>query len=238
MEMKVLIADSDSQLSEVYRVFLLNAGYIADTAADGLTCLDAIRTKRPHALFIDLDLMWGGGVGVLSRMRDVTDVPLVPLILVTGTESPERLSERADVPLSCCYRKPVSPVKLIRRLVDADDELRSRRESGSLDMFNLPKHDEYSDGGSGQKRLQQSEIRLPYSKFNVALLRAAVAEELCKPDSDEFGSVSRLLILCGLADAYEADGTKFDSATSALLDQGWAVIRKVFCNADCSRSSH
>jgi two-component system phosphate regulon response regulator PhoB len=79
MKQAVLIAESDTELSEAYQRFLVRHGYAVETAAHGLDCLEKLRRTTPAAVVLDLELLWGGSDGVLAWLRD--EGPQVPVIL-------------------------------------------------------------------------------------------------------------------------------------------------------------
>ncbi len=106
MKADLLITEADKELAGLYREFFSDWGIEVETAADGLECLDKLRRFEPHVLVLDLELPWGGGEGVLARMREDVDVPLVPLVFVTGDSSRSKLAERSRVPTVCCFSKP------------------------------------------------------------------------------------------------------------------------------------
>jgi len=64
------LADSNRDLRDLHRRFFTYHGYQVETAADGLSCLEKLRHLRPDVLVLDRELPWGGGCGVLVRMRE------------------------------------------------------------------------------------------------------------------------------------------------------------------------
>jgi CheY-like chemotaxis protein len=89
MKPTLLIADADSELCNLYQRFLTERGYQVETASDGLDCLEKLRRLIPAALVIDLELRWGGGDGVLARLREERTLPEIPVVL-TATAGYQR----------------------------------------------------------------------------------------------------------------------------------------------------
>src|SRR5262249_2199386 len=89
-------------------------GYETETASDGLDCVSKLRSFLPDVLVLDLDLLWGGGDGVLAHIREDATLPRVPVILMT----PETCSDVSDdmlaAPVVAWLRKPVR----LKALVD------------------------------------------------------------------------------------------------------------------------
>ncbi len=65
--MRLLIADSDPALADIYQSFFSNDGHDVEMAADGVQCLESIRQHLPDVLVLEYELPWGGGDGVLAR---------------------------------------------------------------------------------------------------------------------------------------------------------------------------
>jgi CheY-like chemotaxis protein len=82
---RVLIAESDAELVAFLQRFLTRRGYAVETAAGGLECLEKLHRFRPQVLVLNVQLLWGGGDGVLARLREGGDVPPVPVVL-TGAD--------------------------------------------------------------------------------------------------------------------------------------------------------
>jgi DNA-binding response OmpR family regulator len=69
MTSRLLIADSDRLLCEIYERYFAARGFDVATASDGLACLERIREFRPDALLLEWEIPWGGGDGVLAQLR-------------------------------------------------------------------------------------------------------------------------------------------------------------------------
>jgi DNA-binding NtrC family response regulator len=106
MKPRVLIADSDVELGEVYRMFLVRQGYAVDTATHGLECVEKLRRSMPAALVLDLELPWGGGDGVLGWLRD--ERLSVPVILTATAGWSPGVAEELVPPAVAFFPKPFS----------------------------------------------------------------------------------------------------------------------------------
>ena len=107
MRTDVLIADGDSQLCVIYERMFSGAGLLVETASDGLDCWYKIRARCPDALFVNMELLWGGSDGVLARLREDSDIAESPEIFVTGDDPPEVLAKRARIAVARCFQKPL-----------------------------------------------------------------------------------------------------------------------------------
>lgn len=121
---RLLVADSDSALAEVYRRFFTKHGYDVDTASDALECIDKVYTA--DAPILALKLPWGGGDGVLARMREEPLMPDIPVILVASESSREWLATLVVPPVAECFQKPfrlAALLDVIRAVVRGEQQL-------------------------------------------------------------------------------------------------------------------
>jgi hypothetical protein len=65
-------------------------------------------------LILDLQLLWGGGEGVLARMREDADIPLTPVVLVSTTATTDYLA-----PVVGCLTKPFRLKALVEQVTAA-----------------------------------------------------------------------------------------------------------------------
>jgi CheY-like chemotaxis protein len=116
MSVRLLLADAEPGLTEIYRRALAGDGFDVATAHTSLDCLVRLRTFRPDVLVLDPELPWGQGQGLLARLREEPDALLLPVVLLCAACRPEYRAALADFPAAECYQKPVSPGQLADRL--------------------------------------------------------------------------------------------------------------------------
>ena len=100
---RLLVADSDASLADIYRRYFSKHGYEVGIASSGLECLDEI--LGADVLILEFELLWGGGDGVLARMREEPLMPEIPVVLVsdkTNHHWPAMLTP----PVVECVRRP------------------------------------------------------------------------------------------------------------------------------------
>ena len=103
---RVLVADSDPTLADIYQSFFSSEGYEVETTADGLECLKRTRQRVPDVLVLEYELPWGGGEGVLANLREEYPFMLIGVVLLTCDYSVEDLSDELEPPVVGCLRKP------------------------------------------------------------------------------------------------------------------------------------
>ncbi len=106
MKPTLLVADDDVELCADFRRFLGARGYEVETAADGLDCLAKLRQTRPALLVLDLELLWGGGDGVLAWLREEHFLAGLPVILTATTGCISRAAETLRPPVVKFLPKP------------------------------------------------------------------------------------------------------------------------------------
>ena len=84
MKLRLLATDPDPLLLQIFRAYFPNFGYDIATARDGLECVELLHEFLPDALVLSLELLWGGADGVLSIVREETQVRPIPVVLTVG----------------------------------------------------------------------------------------------------------------------------------------------------------
>lgn len=112
----VLIADSDKPLTDLCRRCLSAQGYRVETTSDGLECLEKIRRFHPDVLVLSLELLWGGGAGVLACLREEQSDLWPAVVLTFEDRSPIFDDEILSPPITSCLRKPFLLATLLNRV--------------------------------------------------------------------------------------------------------------------------
>jgi CheY-like chemotaxis protein len=132
--MKVLIALSHTVWSEMIWLILADRGLCVETASDGLDCLAKLRTFAPDVLLLDLYLPWGGGDGVLARLREESDGAAVPVVLLAPAAADGDLPELVASPVTCCLRRPLRLSALLGAISSATVGKRAPRQRAGADL--------------------------------------------------------------------------------------------------------
>jgi len=129
---RVLIADANRSLSDIYDRFLAGFGCHVETVSGGVDCMAKLPSFLPDVLILDLRLPWGGAHtsppggtgGVLARLSEAGDAP-VPAVILIGDAAPSTVTEIIlKSPFVRVYhQKPIPPSELL----DAIGELAQRQ---------------------------------------------------------------------------------------------------------------
>jgi two-component system KDP operon response regulator KdpE len=121
---RVLVVDDEPQIVRGLKVILGNAGYEVDEATTKQEALDAVSSRPPDAIVLDLILPDGDGVEVATDIRRWSQVPIVVLSAVGD----ERQKVRAlDAGADDYVTKPFGSEELLARMRAV---LRRRSEDG------------------------------------------------------------------------------------------------------------
>jgi DNA-binding response OmpR family regulator len=84
---KLLIVEDDADVRLGYHVLLKAHHYDTSFAADALSAVSEARKNQPDLIILDLGLPAGDGFIVLERLRAMTNLALVPVIVVSARDS-------------------------------------------------------------------------------------------------------------------------------------------------------
>ena len=105
--MRVLVADDNAELMELYRAALEGAGYEVVAAATGTEAIAAAERAEFDAAVLDVLMPGGSGDAVAERLRVAK--PKLPVLFVTGTYGDPFLGTSTRPVL----HKPFTPEQLV-----------------------------------------------------------------------------------------------------------------------------
>jgi two-component system KDP operon response regulator KdpE len=110
---RVLVVDDEPEIVRALTIVLRGAGYAVEAAATKASALQAVSTRPPEALVLDLVLPDGDGVAVCRDIRSWSRLP----ILVLSAVGDEREKVRAlDAGADDYVTKPFGTEELLARL--------------------------------------------------------------------------------------------------------------------------
>ena len=89
---KVLIADDDRALVQMLSIHLEKEGYEVLHAGDGCRALAQALKQRPDLLILDIHMPYGSGFNVQEHIYKLSKFEDVPVIYISGDNSPEARS--------------------------------------------------------------------------------------------------------------------------------------------------
>lgn len=123
MKLRLLIAESDLSLAELFGRFLRRSGYDVNLASNGVEFWAELNSNWPDLLVLDWELPWGGRSSILDRLYMSRSAVNLPIVLTT-TEDPSVGSLcHATAKVTACLRKPFRLAELAEAIELASSSL-------------------------------------------------------------------------------------------------------------------
>jgi len=105
-ENKILIIDDDQHLLLALTARLKAKNYRVICAADAISAITVARREVPDLVILDLGLPAGDGFRVLERMRDLTDLVAIPVIVLSARDPADNKKRALDAGAVAFFQKP------------------------------------------------------------------------------------------------------------------------------------
>jgi two-component system response regulator (stage 0 sporulation protein F) len=102
---KLLIVDDEVDIREFAKSFFKKRGITVFTASGGKSALELINAENPDLVLLDVRMEEMTGVDVLKILRTTNQTTKV--IMVSGVEDPETISEAKDLGVINFIHKPL-----------------------------------------------------------------------------------------------------------------------------------
>lgn len=113
---RVLVADDDRDIRDLVVFKLQQAGFVVDSAGDGLEALDLARSTRPDLLLLDVMMPGLSGVDVTRELRADPATARTPVILLTARAQEADVETGFATGADDYVVKPFSPRELLSRV--------------------------------------------------------------------------------------------------------------------------
>jgi DNA-binding response OmpR family regulator len=110
---EILIVDDDEKLARLVQLFLSQHGYEVHTALSGLEGLQLAYDLHPDLVVLDIMMPGMDGWVVCSRLRDVSDVPI---IMLTAKDGERNVVDGLEAGADDYVVKPFSMAELLARV--------------------------------------------------------------------------------------------------------------------------
>lgn len=112
----VLIADDNRQILELLEAYLDTLGVSVITAADGKAALDAIQSRRPDLVLLDVMMPKLSGFEVCRAMKGDDALSAIPVIMVTALNEVGDVDRAKEFGADEFLSKPVNKHELLDRV--------------------------------------------------------------------------------------------------------------------------
>jgi DNA-binding response OmpR family regulator len=109
----ILVVDDEPKIVQLARDYLEHAGFAVLTAGDGTAAVQAVRTRHPDLVVLDLGLPGIDGLEVMRQVRSTASTPIV-LLTARDTELDKLLG--LELGADDYVTKPFSPRELVARV--------------------------------------------------------------------------------------------------------------------------
>lgn len=132
----ILVVDDSPDNVFLIQTILEEEGYAVSTAEDGPSALAQIEQSSPDLMLLDIMMPGMDGFEVTKRIRQNTNLPFIPILLITAHDSPS-VVQGLDIGADDFIRKPVEVDELLARVrsllrlkhsVDERDQIARQRE--------------------------------------------------------------------------------------------------------------
>ena len=126
MSTKILIVEDEIDIREGISEYLSEVGYDVMVAEDGQKGIDLFKSNEFDLVLLDIMLPKINGFGVLSQIREISDVPVMMLTAMTDDYSQiMSFNEKADDYIT----KPFSVVVLHKRIEALQRRIQGRQQN-------------------------------------------------------------------------------------------------------------
>ncbi len=108
----VLVVEDEPELRELEEG-ILKREYAVLTAATGEEALESIAKQKPDILLLDIMLPNMSGFEVCQKLRGDPSTASIPIVMLTGQDKAEALSEGFEAGADMYINKPFSAKKLL-----------------------------------------------------------------------------------------------------------------------------
>src|SRR5260221_4638220 len=128
MRAKLLVVEDNTELLELMRLGLKQAGFTIRTATNGFEALKKARSLKPDLIILDLVLPELDGFAVCEALKRGADTATIPIIMMTGLTSEFTRYAGMESGADEYVTKPVGPEQLVPRI---KQQLRSSRTTAA-----------------------------------------------------------------------------------------------------------
>lgn len=108
MNQHVLLIEDEPNIIEAIRFILSREGWTVDVHSDGETALEAIRTRVPDVVILDVMLPNKSGYDILAELREDSEHAKTPVLMLTARGQKKDRELAARLGASRFMTKPFS----------------------------------------------------------------------------------------------------------------------------------
>ena len=137
---KILIVDDEPDIRNFLSACIEDAGFLVDTARDGIEALEKVMDDLPDLITLDLVMPRLSGVRVIRELQKNEQWAKIPVIVITAHASDEFGSDEvkalsaftANMRPRYTIEKPVTQEKIVRAICDVLEITKTRAQETKM----------------------------------------------------------------------------------------------------------
>jgi DNA-binding response OmpR family regulator len=113
---KILIVEDDADIRGLLSLRLRQRSYDTSVATDGMTALAVARREQPDLVVLDLGLPAGDGFTVMERMRSITSLAEIPVVVITARDAATNRAKAESFGAVAFVEKPIDFDQLLETI--------------------------------------------------------------------------------------------------------------------------
>ena len=94
---KIWLVDDDLNFANLTKVALVKNGYEVEIFQDARKAIEEVKKRKPDLILMDMVMPQLSGAEAIKKLKDNSDLAQIPVIILTGTLSPEEYSEMTRI---------------------------------------------------------------------------------------------------------------------------------------------
>ena len=114
---KILIIEDDQILVQMYETKFKHAGFEVETALDGVTGLEKMRTDKPDFVLLDIVMPKLSGKDLFEKVRFDPELQKIPIAILTNVDNPKEQAEYLNKGAVGYFKKSVlTPAQVVEEV--------------------------------------------------------------------------------------------------------------------------
>ena len=111
---KILVVDDDIDILKIVKIVLTPHDFVVKTTSRWQNILKPIKTFTPDLILMDIDLDGADGSEICQKLKRVTEIQQIPVILFSCHYVPEKYLKACDA--QAFLSKPFEPSYLVKMI--------------------------------------------------------------------------------------------------------------------------
>lgn len=128
---RVLVVDDDAYLTDMYRMYLEEAGMVVKVLSEPLAVMSALRSFGPDLVLMDIYMPACNGLELAAVMRQFEEFDQIPIVFLTAEWHTDKIMAAMNLGSDDFLTKPVMPWQLVATLKARIRRARTLRRGAS-----------------------------------------------------------------------------------------------------------